>query len=214
MMVWMRGSLSALGLAMMAMAVVGCSTASNTAGLNTIQAPSTLRPVQGSTVAQGTLPAIGTPGAPAPGLSGQPVLGGVAAQPAPGFNTLPPVGAPAGQAVLGAPIGQTAVVNGALAPLAQPGMVSAGPEGVWTALAGANQCRLNLPLTLKEGSNYYRASAPGCALPSLAAVAGWQQVGAQLQLYDVNGNIAGSLTPSGGRYIGVLGGGQAITMQR
>ena len=205
MMVWMRGSLSAVGLAMMAMTVVGCASSSNTAGLNTIQAPSQLRPVQGSTVAQGSLPAIGATGAPAPGLSGQPVLGGVAAQPAGGFNTLPPVNGAATQ---------TAMVNGQLAPIAQPGMVSAGPEGVWAALAGTSQCRLNLPLTLKEGANYYRASAPGCALPSLAAVAGWQQVGAQLQLYDVNGNIAGSLTPSGGRYIGVLGGGQAITMQR
>lgn len=200
MMVWMRGSLSAVGLAMMAMAVAGCSTSSNTAGLNTIQAPATLRPVQGSTVAQGTLPAIGATGAPAPGLSGQPVLGGVAAQPATGFGTLPPV--------------QTATVNGALAPLAQPGMVSAGPGGVWTAVAGTTQCQLNLPLTIKEGSNYYRASAPGCALPSLASVAGWQQVGQQLQLYDVNGNISGSLVPSGGRYIGTLAGGVGITMQR
>ena len=203
--VWMRGSLTALGLAMMAMTVVGCSTSSNTAGLNTIQAPSTLRPVQGSTVAQGSLPAIGATGAPAPGLSGQPVLGGVTAQPTTGFGTLP--------AVQGSTM-QTATVNGALAPLAQPGAVSAGPEGVWTALAGNNQCRLNLPLTIKEGSNYYRASAPGCGLPSLAAVAGWQQVGAQLQLYDVNGNISGSLVPSGGRYIGTLAGGVGITMQR
>lgn len=205
MLVWMRGSLSAVGLAMMAMTVVGCASSSNTANLNTIQAPAQLRPVQGSTVAQGSLPAIGATGAPAPGLSGQPVLGGVAAQPATGFNTLPPVQGTATQ---------TAMVNGQLAPIAQPGMVSSGPEGVWTAMAGTSQCRLNLPLTLKEGSNYYRASAPGCALPSLAAVAGWQQVGSQLQLYDVNGNIAGSLTPSAGRYIGVLGGGQAITMQR
>src|SRR5690606_15910349 len=150
------GSLSAVGLAMMAMTVVGCASTSNTADLNTIQAPSQLRPVQSSTVAQGSLPAIGATGAPAPGLSGPPVLGGVAAQPAPGFGALPPV---QGQ------MGQTAMVNGALAPLAQPGMVSAGPEGVWTALAGTSQCRLNLPLTIKEGSNYYRASAPGCALP-------------------------------------------------
>jgi hypothetical protein len=131
--------------------------------------------VQGSTVAQGSLPAIGATGAPAPGLSGQPVLGGVAAQPATGFNTLPPVN--------GATT-QTAMVNGQLAPIAQPGMVSAGPEGVWTALAGTSQCRLNLPLTLKEGANYYRASAPGCALPSLAAVAGWQQVGGMAVLMD------------------------------
>ncbi|HTN62030.1 MAG TPA: AprI/Inh family metalloprotease inhibitor [Devosia sp.] len=156
-------------------------------------------------MAQGTLPAIGATGTPAPGLSGQPVLGGVAAQPAPGFGTLPPV--------QGSTI-QSATYNGTLAPLTQPGAVSAGPEGVWTVLAGTNQCRLNLPLTLKDGANYYRASAPGCAMPVLSNVAGWQQVGQQLQLYDVNGNIAGSLVPSGGRYIGTLAGGVGITMQR
>ncbi|HTM79006.1 MAG TPA: AprI/Inh family metalloprotease inhibitor [Devosia sp.] len=187
------------------MTLVGCASSSNTAGLNTIQAPSTLRPVQGSTVAQGTLPAIGATGTPAPGLSGQPVLGGIAAQPTTGFGTLPPV---QGSTV------QTATYNGTLVPLTQPGAVSAGPEGVWTVIAGTNQCRLNLPLTLKDGANYYRASAPGCGMPTLSTIAGWQQVGQQLQLYDVNGNIAGSLVPSGGRYIGTLSGGVGITMQR
>lgn len=200
MMVWGRGSLSAIGLAAMTMALVGCTPASNTAGLNTLAAPSTLRPVQPSTVTQGNLPGIGAPGVPAPGLSGQPILGGVAAQPATGFNTLPPI--------------QSATVNGALAPLTQPGAVRSGPEGVWTIIAGANQCRLNLPLTLKDGTNYYRASAPGCAVSPLTTVAGWQQVGQQLQLYDINGNIVGSLVPSGGRYIGTLSGGVGVSMQR
>jgi hypothetical protein len=200
MMVWIRGSLSAAGIVAMTLLVAGCtSTGSNTANLNTIGAPAQLQPVQNSVVQQGTLPAIGATGTVAPGLSGQPVLGGVSA------NT------------------QMASVNTgnpssivSLDPLAQPvaGAMSAGPEGVWNVVAGAQQCRLNLPMTAKTGTRYYRASAPGCTIPALAGVAGWQQVGSQLQLYDENGNIAAFLAPSGGRYIGTMGGGQAISMAR
>ena len=39
--------------------------------------------------------------------------------------------------------------------------VSSGPEGAWNVVAGSATCRLNLPLTAKTGTNYYRASAPG-----------------------------------------------------
>ncbi|WP_375451275.1 AprI/Inh family metalloprotease inhibitor [uncultured Devosia sp.] len=193
------------------MSIVGCASSSNTANLNTIQAPSTLRPVASSTVAQGTLPAIGTTGAPAPGLSGQPVLGGVQAQPMGGYNTVP-----AGSTGL-PPIGssvQTANLNGGMAPMAQPGTVTGGPEGVWTVLAGTSQCRLNLPLTVKEGTSRYRASAPGCALPGLATVASWQQVGNQVQIFDENNTMVAAVAQSGGRYIGTLAGGQGISMQR
>ena len=71
MMVWKRGSFTAAGVAAMALLVAGCTTSgSNTANLNTIGAPQQLQPVQNSTVSQGTLPAIGATGTPAPGLSG------------------------------------------------------------------------------------------------------------------------------------------------
>src|SRR5690606_17454046 len=139
-------------------------------------------------------------GTPAPGLSGQPVLGGV----------------PAGQqAAITAPGGTPSSIV-SLDPLAQPvaGGMSAGPEGAWNVVAGSATCRINLPLTAKTGTSYYRASAPGCTVPQIASVAGWQQVGSQLQLYDENGNIAAFLAPSGGRYIGTMGGGQAISMSR
>ena len=197
--VWMRGSLSAAGIAAIALLVAGCSsTGSNTANLNTIGAPQQLQPVQSSVVQQGTLPAIGGTGTVAPGLSGQPVLGGVQA------NTQM-------AATTGA---QSSIVS--LDPLAQPvaGGMTNGPEGVWNVVAGAQQCRLNLPMTSKTGTSYYRASAPGCAIPTLASIAGWQQVGSQLQLYDENGNIAAFLAPSSGRYIGTMAGGQAISMAR
>ena len=179
-----------------------------TANLNTIGQPAQLRPVQGSTVAQGTLPAIGVAGTPAPGLGGQPVLGGVPPV-QPGFGTGSAMGSTT----------TTAAANGSfvtLDPLAQPmaGGVSSGPEGVWTVVSGANQCRLNLPLTAKEGTTRYRASAPGCTLPGLAAVASWQQIGNQVQIFDENNNIVAAVAQSSGRYIGTLAGGQAITMQR
>jgi hypothetical protein len=205
MMVWMRGSLSMVGVAALTVVLAACqSTGSNTANINRIGAPTQLQPVQTSTVQQNTLPALGTAtGTPAPSLSGQPVLGGLPAQTAmgtqPGFATQP------GGSIV------------SLDPLAQPmagGGISTGPEGVWNMVAGSATCRLNLPLTAKSGTNHYRASAPGCTLPQIASVAGWQQVGSQLQLYDENGNIAAFLAPSGGRYIGTMGGGQAISMSR
>lgn len=211
MMVWTRGTLSIAGL-VMALTVAGCaSTASNTANLNTIGAPQQLQPVQGSTVAQGSLPAIGAAGTPAPGLSGQPVLGGVPA-PQPGFGqpgagALPPVGGST----------QTAAANGSfvtLDPLAQPGAASSGPEGVWTVASGASQCRVNLTLTPRDGTTRNRASAPGCTLPGLNNVGSWQQIGNQVQVFDENNNIVAAMANSGGRYIGTLAGGQPISMQR
>lgn len=194
---WMRGAGSVVGLGLVALALAGCtSTArSNTADLNVVRAPQQLAPVQNSTVQQNTLPAIGASGTPAPGLSGQPVLGG----------------APAPTTVASAPMG----ANSSIVTVGQPTTtVSSGPEGVWTVTAGAASCQLNLPMTAKTGTNYYRASAPGCSVTQIASVTGWQQVGSQLQLYDDNGNIAAFLAPSGGRYIGTMGGGQAISMAR
>jgi hypothetical protein len=202
--VWMRGSLSAVGVAAIAVVLAACqSTGSNTANLNTIGAPAQLQAVPNSTVQQGTLPAIGATGTAAPGLSGQPVLGGVPTQTA--------------MATTGAvttPGATPSIVS--LDPLAQPvaGGMSTGPEGAWNVAAGAATCRINLPMTSKTGTSYYRASAPGCTVPQIASVTGWQQVGSQLQLYDENGNIAAFLAPSGGRYIGTMGGGQAISMSR
>ena len=214
--VWMRRSSSAAGIAMLALALAACqSTGSNTANLNTIGAPAQLQPVQTSTVQQGTLPAIGASGTPAPGLSGQPVLGGVPAYPQTASIT-PGMGAPGAMTTPGAYPTTPTSPMASLTPPAQPGVggMSSGPEGTWNVAAGAASCRLNLPMTAKDGTSYYRASAPGCAVPALASVSGWQQVGSQLQLYDENGNIAAFLAPSGGRYIGTMGGGQAISMAR
>lgn len=205
MMDWMRGS-SAAGVVATAMLLAACSSTSNTANLNTIGQPQQLQPVQNSTVQQGTLPAIGASGTPAPGLSGQPVLGGVPA------NTQVAAATPGSLPASTAPGASPSIVS--LDPMTQPSAIGAGPEGTWNVVAGASTCRINLPRTSKTGTSYFRASAPGCAVPGIASITGWQQVGSQLQLYDENGNIAAFLAPSSGRYIGTMGGGQAISMSR
>lgn len=192
---WKRGASSIAGLAVIALLVAACSPTSrtNTGNLNVIGQPQQLQPVQSSSVQQNALPPIGATGTPAPGLSGQPVLGGQT-------TTTQVAGNGAGSIVT---VGQPLTTG-----------VSVGPEGAWDVVAAGQTCRLNLPLTAKTGTNYYRASAPGCTVPQIASVTGWQQVGSQLQLYDDNGNIAAFLAPSGGRYIGTMGGGQAVSMSR
>ena len=198
---WKRGASSVVGLAALALLASACSPSSrtNTANLNVVGQPAQLQPVQNSTVQQTTLPAIGATGTPAPGLSGQPVLGGQTTTTTTVAATTPVAGTGSSITTVGAPL-----TTG----------VSTGPEGAWNVVAAGQTCRLNLPLTAKTGTNYYRASAPGCTVPQIASVTGWQQVGSQLQLYDENGNIAAFLAPSGGRYIGTMGGGQAVSMAR
>ena len=198
---WKRGASSVVGLAALALLAAACSPSSrtNTANLNVVGQPQQLQPVQNSTVQQSTLPAIGATGTPAPGLSGQPVLGGQTTATASATTAGTATGANSSIVSVGTPL-----TTG----------VSTGPEGAWNVVAAGQTCRLNLPLTAKTGTNYYRASAPGCTVPQIASVTGWQQVGSQLQLYDENGNIAAFLAPSGGRYIGTMGGGQAVSMAR
>ena len=198
---WKRGASSVIGLAALALLAAACSPSSrtNTANLNVVGQPQQLQPVQNSTVQQSTLPAIGATGTPAPGLSGQPVLGGQTTT-------------TANATTAGTATGTNSSIVSVGTPLTTG--VSTGPEGAWNVVASGQTCRLNLPLTAKTGTNYYRASAPGCTVPQIASVTGWQQVGSQLQLYDENGNIAAFLAPSGGRYIGTMGGGQAVSMAR
>ncbi|MEO5808049.1 AprI/Inh family metalloprotease inhibitor [Devosia sp.] len=210
--VWTRGAFSVAGFAATAVLLAGC--AGSQPPINTIRAPQQLSPVATSIVATNSLPAIGVQGTPAPGLMGQPMLGGVAANPsmnASATGTLPTLGAST----------QVAAANTnssfvSLDPLAQPaaGAIGTGPEGAWTVLSGATQCRLNLPLTAKTGTTKYRASAPGCALPGLATVASWQQVGNQVQIFDENNTMVAAVAKNGGGYIGTTSGGQGISLIR
>lgn len=212
MQVWKRGASTAVSLAALALLVAACSPTSrtNTANLNVVGQAPMAQPVQSSSVQTNSLPPLGgATGTPAPGLSGQPVLGGASAT----TTTTTAMNTPMGGSTTSLPplsgSGSSTTTLGASA-----GGVSSGPEGTWNVAAGAQSCSLNLPLTAKTGTNYYRASAPGCAVPQIASVTGWQQVGSQLQLYDDNGNIAAFLAPSSGRYIGTMSGGQAVSMSR
>jgi hypothetical protein len=155
----------------------------------------------------------------APGLTGQPVLGG--AQP----NTLSVSGGVAtGDPLNPAPL-QTASADGGFVTLDSVGTVPAAPGrdlsgglsiekllGGWTIVSGPQQCKLNLTYTEKTGTSRYRASTPGCALPGLSVVASWQLLGSQVQLYDEAGDMVANLILSGNRFIGTLSGGQAISM--
>ncbi|MBJ6987611.1 MULTISPECIES: AprI/Inh family metalloprotease inhibitor [unclassified Devosia] len=201
MQVWTRSVSTLTSLAVMALVVAACSPTSrtNTANLNVVGTPQQLQPVQTSAVQTNSLPPLGgVSGTVAPGLSGQPVLGGQQT------SALPPLG---GTSNTFATAGTT---GGSFASVP----TASGPEGSWNVAAAGQACQLNLPLTSKTGTSYYRASAPGCGIPQVAAITGWQQVGSQLQLYDENGNIAAFLAPSSGRYIGTMSGGQALSMSR
>ena len=84
--------------------------------------------------------------------------------------------------------------------------------GAWTVISGADQCRINLTQTTKQGTNRFRASAPGCPISVLAGVASWKLAGTQVQLFNDAGSIIGTLLKSGNRFIGTLSGGQGISM--
>jgi len=220
----MRGSASFFGLAVAAVVLAGCTSTADTRNLNVVgQAqPQQLAPVQSSTVAQNTLPPLGgAQGTPAPGLSGQPVLGGVQAQQQASLSGQAAAPGLSGQPVLGGTTAATTTTTTtpgtggsfvSLDPLAAN--IGTGPEGTWTVVSGQSQCRLNLPLTPGGAPGTNRASAPGCTLPGLSTVAGWRQAGSQIQLVDASNAIVAFLAPSGGNYIGTLAGGQPITMQR
>jgi hypothetical protein len=92
------------------------------------------------------------------------------------------------------------------------GLTVAKLLGGWTIVSGADQCRLNLTQTTKSGTSRFRASTPGCTMAGLKVVASWQLAGNQVQLFDENGDIIAQLMLSGNRFIGVLSGGQGISM--
>jgi hypothetical protein len=223
---WKRASVSAAAMAALATVLAGCSSVSNNPQAARLPGPQPVGSVQNSQVATTNLPSIGqdSSGQPlqtgqvSPGLSGQPVLGGQQ-------NTLTmsggtQLGDPANPAPL-----QTASADGSFVTLDSVGTVPTAPGrdlsggltiekllGGWTIVSGADQCKLNLTYTAKNGTDRYRASTPGCVLQGLKVVASWQLAGSQVQLYDENGDIVAALILSGNRFIGTLAGGQGISM--
>ncbi|HEY0854760.1 MAG TPA: AprI/Inh family metalloprotease inhibitor [Devosia sp.] len=225
---WKRASVSAAAIAALATILAGCSSTATNPNQARLPGPQPVGSVQNSQVATTNLPSIGqdSTGQPlqtsqvAPGLSGQPVLGG---QAQPNTMTLSGgtgIGDPANPAPL-----QTASTDGGFVTLDTMGAVPTAPGrdlsgglsiekllGGWTIVSGAEQCKLNLTYTAKTGTNRYRASTPGCGLSGLAVVASWQLTGTQVQLYDEAGDMVAALILSGNRFIGTLAGGQSISM--
>ena len=225
---WKRVSVSAAAMAALATVLAGCSSMSNNPQAARLPTPnSNVAAVQGSQVATTSLPAIGQgadgqplqPTQVAPGLTGQPVLGGAQQ------NTLSVAGgAGIGDPANPAPL-QTASANGSFVTLDSVGTVPSAPGrdlsgglsiekllGGWTIVSGQQQCKLNLTYTEKTGTSRYRASTPGCALQGLNVVSSWQLAGTQVQLFDENGDIIAAMILSGNRFIGTLAGGQGISM--
>lgn len=84
--------------------------------------------------------------------------------------------------------------------------------GVWTMQAGDDNCRLNLTQSAKGSTGRYRASAPNCVVPSIAAVSSWQLAGNQVQLFNEQGQMIGNLLKNGERFVGTMAGGQGVSM--
>lgn len=220
---WKRASVPAAAMTALAIILAGCSSVSNNPNAARLPSPQPVGSVQNSQVATTNLPSIGQDasgrplqsGQVAPGLTGQPVLGG---QQQPNTLTM------SGGTTVGGPV-QTASADGSFVTLDSVGSVPAAPGrdlsggltiekllGGWTIVSGAEQCKLNLTYTAKTGTDRYRASTPGCALQGLNVVASWQLTGSQVQLFDENGDIIAALILSGNRFIGTLAGGQGISM--
>lgn len=193
--------------------LAGCSTMGGDPGIAANDQPAQLAPVQDSTVSSGALPPIAgasstnqtqlASAAPAPtgGDGGDPGLAG----------TPPAAGGTAGSGTFVSlnDVGKTSTTGGRNL---SGSLTIEKLLGGWTVTSGATTCRLNLTYTAKTDTNRYRASAPGCQMPTLAAVSSWQLAGTQVQLFNDSDKMVGALLLSGNRFIGTLTGGQAISM--
>jgi hypothetical protein len=208
--------------AVAALALAGCAS---TGGMTTASVDTTesITPIQNTPVASQNLPAIGQDGAVQVADNGDPALmppqpGQMAPAPLTADGTMQP-------GMAGAPGQQVANADGSFVSLNSVGDVPDTPGrdlsdglsiekllGGWTIVSGATQCRLNLTYTAKTGTDRYRASTPNCPLDGLTAVASWQLVGTQVQLFDEGGQMIASLILTGSRFIGTLSGGQSISM--
>jgi hypothetical protein len=194
------------------LALAACTTATPTPYAD-IGAPlPQLTPVPTGTVQQGNLPPVGSttqmasndPNAPFGVSTGadsaDPLLAGNP-QPNGSFvtlNDMSPTGSTGGQSVasIGGPLSVEDLLGG------------------WTVSDTLSVCRLNLTYTAKGDTGRYRASAPGCDVAGVAAVASWQLAGSEIQLYNEPGQLMATLLLSGGRFVGTMSGGRGISMER
>ncbi len=197
--------------------LAGCSTfGSDDSSISADDQPSQLAPVTDSAVSSDSLPPINGAAGPQVADAGPPGpadYGTTGALP-PGPPRGPASGA--GMPVLlgnGAPLAPAAATAAGGGRNLAGGVTTDRLLGGWTVTSGASQCRLNLTNTVKDPtSGHFRASAPGCSITALASVSSWQLAGSQVQLFNYGDTLVGTLLLAGGRFIGTLSGGQAITM--
>lgn len=198
-----------LGALLLGLSLSACTMSSMGNQTRVASAPENLPPVQSSSVQSGQLPPLnGQPGQVGPngeriGPDGLPMT-------APGAQP-GEVGAPASDGSF-ADLGSDGLTPGATGRDLSGGLSIEKLLGGWTLITGDAECRLNLTYTKKTGTDRYRASTPGCTMPGLAVVSSWQLAGAQVQLFDENGDLIGALLQSGNRFIGTLAGGQPVSM--
>ncbi len=188
--------------------LAGCMGMSDDRPINTIGAAQaeTITPVDDGAVSQNNLPPLPgqtelptydptQTGAAGPGGAGMPP--GLSGTPGGSFQTAAapgmPMGAPGGRDLAG--------------PLSADKLM-----GRWTVISGDASCAVNLTYTEKVGTTRYRASVPGCAIAGLGAVASWQVVGNQVQLFDEADRLVAALALSGDRFVGTSAGGVGISM--
>lgn len=197
-----RSAMTVSALLGSAILLAGCSTTRFGASATSSAPPEQLQPVATSTVQSETLPPLGGSNAPQSGPGPYDTGTNVASVGADGtatngsFSTLDNSGAPVP--------GSTRDLSG--------GISVQKLLGAWTVLSGADRCQLNLTQTTKPNTGRYRASTPGCVIPTLKGVASWQLAGTQVQLFDEAGTLIGTLIQSGDRFIGTLAGGVAVSM--
>lgn len=214
--------------------LAGCTTSSPRVPPGDVGTPlSPGTPVETSVVERGSLPPVGEAGQPPAGETGLP--------PPTTTRTLDAMGVPldAAPAASGEPGLTEGTADDAMASIEPPpaegdssfvslddlqeGGTVGGRDlsgqltvekllGGWTIGDGINSCRLNLTYTAKDDTGRYRASAPGCQVPGVAAVSSWDLSGGQVRLFTESGQLIAALVLSGDRFVGTLTDGRRVTM--
>lgn len=198
-------------------AIAGCSGSSRFGNRQFSGPPAQLEPVTNSNVQSANLPPLldanGNPMQQEPNVIGQtgfPVDGQVSQDPLLANNqNQNNLQTPNGSFVA---IDPTGIPTNVQSRDLSGGLTTQTMLGAWAVISGADQCRINLTQTTKQGTNRFRASAPNCPISVLSGVASWKLVGTQVQLFNNSGSIIGTLLKSGNRFIGTLSGGQGISM--